>query len=119
MGKNLSYFPSAGPVFLATHVVPVSPWTLSTPDQLVRHLCHNVWLVLCERTVSCGKTCVLERKFIARMFFKYAFLKVKKARPTHIRRSNSFAKRRGGADKLKKGGSDTPLLATSFFKSPL
>jgi hypothetical protein len=84
-------------------VFPVSAWTLRAPDQLVRYLRPTVWLVLCERTVSCEKTCVLERKFIARMFFKWAFLKVKKTRPAHVGKSNSFAKR-GETGKVKKGG---------------
>jgi hypothetical protein len=39
-------------VFLETLMIPVSPWTLSAPDQLVRYMCHTVWLVLCGRTVS-------------------------------------------------------------------
>jgi hypothetical protein len=89
-------------------VFPVSPWTLRAPDQLVRHLRPSVWLVLCGRTVSCEKNlCARQTEFIARMFFKWAFFKVKKARPAHVGKSNSFAKR-GETGKVKKGkgGSD-------------
>jgi hypothetical protein len=64
---------------------------------------------------------VLERKFIAQMLFKRAFFKVKKARPEHVGKSNSFVKR-GGAGKVKKGGGlikDPPFLEKSFLSPPL
>jgi hypothetical protein len=57
---------------------------------------------------------VLEKEFMARVFFKWAFLKVKIGRPTHVETSNYVAKR-GKACEVKKGGVDLikypPLLA--------
>jgi hypothetical protein len=71
----------------------------------VRYLRLSVGLVLGGEIFILGKNLLARQKeFIARMFFKWAFfLKVKKARPAHVGKSNYFAKR-GGTGKVKKGG---------------
>jgi hypothetical protein len=79
-------------VFFDTIVSPVSLWTLRAPDQLVRHLGPSVGLVLCGQNRILGKNlCAQQKKFIAWMFFKWAFVKVKKARPVHVGKSNYCA----------------------------
>jgi hypothetical protein len=78
-------------------VSPVSSWTLRALDQVGRYLCLSVGQVLGGK-----KLCAGQKEFIAHMFFKWAFFKVKKARPAHVGKSNYFAKR-GKAGKVKKG----------------
>jgi hypothetical protein len=84
-------------VFLDTLLFPVSPWTLRAPDQLVRYLCPSVGLVLGGQTCTLWKElCARQTEFIARIFFKWAFLKVKKTRPAHVGKSNYFVKQGNG-----------------------
>jgi hypothetical protein len=61
-------------VLLDALVYPVSPWTLRAPDQLVRYLRPSVGLVLGGQNCTLGKNlCARQKKFIARMFFKWTF----------------------------------------------
>jgi hypothetical protein len=54
----------------------------------------------------------LQQEFIARMFFKWAFLKVKKAPPAQVEKSNYFAKREK-TGKVKKGGGFNKIIPPS------
>jgi hypothetical protein len=75
----------------------VSPWTLRAPDQLMRYVHPSVGLVLGGKQCILGENvCARQTEFIARMFFKWPFLKVKKACLAHVRKSNYFGKRGGG-----------------------